>query len=139
MEAALLACDGPRILLRHLPCAVRQPRTDPAGPPVDPSGYAGGTPPGAASFEAAALSGGTPFAAAQGSPAGPPPVRTRGFRYSFLGSAHEERRRIAAALEACRGNKTRAAEMLGMARNTLRAKLREPPPEPADAPAVPGD
>ena len=49
----------------------------------------------------------------------------RALRYSFLGSAQEEQRRIVAALEACRGNKTRAAEMLGMARNTLRAKLRE--------------
>ncbi len=49
----------------------------------------------------------------------------RPLRYSFLGSAQEEQRRIVAALEACRGNKTRAAEMLGMARNTLRAKLRE--------------
>jgi len=45
-------------------------------------------------------------------------------RYSFYGSADEERRRIEEALRLCRGNKTRAAAALGMARNTLRLKLR---------------
>lgn len=45
-------------------------------------------------------------------------------RYSFYGSEDEERRRIQEALRRFRGNKTRAAAALGMARNTLRTKLR---------------
>lgn len=45
-------------------------------------------------------------------------------RYSFYGSPAEERRRIEEALRRFRGNKTRAAEALGMARNTLRLKIR---------------
>ena len=46
-------------------------------------------------------------------------------RYSFFGSAEEERARIVAALRAHQGNKTRAARALGMARNTLRARLEQ--------------
>ncbi|MFW6202217.1 MAG: sigma-54 interaction domain-containing protein [Gemmatimonadota bacterium] len=45
-------------------------------------------------------------------------------RYSFYGSPDDERRHIEAALRAHRGNKTRAARALGMARNTLRDKIR---------------
>ncbi len=45
-------------------------------------------------------------------------------RYSFSGSPAEERRRIEEALRRFRGNKTRAAAQLGMARNTLRNKLK---------------
>jgi len=45
-------------------------------------------------------------------------------RYSFYGSPAEERRRIEETLRHCQGNKTRAAAALGMARNTLRLKLR---------------
>jgi DNA-binding NtrC family response regulator len=48
-----------------------------------------------------------------------------GRRYSFYGSPAEERRRIEEALRRWRGNKTHAARELGMARNTLRAKVRE--------------
>jgi two-component system response regulator HydG len=47
-----------------------------------------------------------------------------GSRYAFYGGPAEERRRIEEAMRLCAGNKTRAAAMLGMARNTLRAKLR---------------
>ncbi|HEX9107532.1 MAG TPA: sigma-54 dependent transcriptional regulator, partial [Longimicrobiales bacterium] len=122
VEAALLACDGPRILLRHLPPGVRDGAA--SGAPLA-WGVAGagsivaGSPPDAAgaAYEGRVdtRNGGDPAAL----------TRARGVRYSFFGNPHEERRRIAAALEACRGNKTRAAEMLGMARNTLRAKLRE--------------
>lgn len=45
-------------------------------------------------------------------------------RYAFYGSRAEERRRIEEALRRCRGNRTRAARALGMARNTLRHKIR---------------
>lgn len=45
-------------------------------------------------------------------------------RYSFIGSSEEELEHIRAALTTCRGNKTRAAALLGMSRNTLLNKLR---------------
>ena len=66
-----------------------------------------------------------------------PPSRPR--RYSFYGSAESERRRILDALRRCHGNKTRAAAFLGMARNTLHAKIRalgldHPHPTPHETP-----
>lgn len=48
-----------------------------------------------------------------------------GGRYSFFGSDEEEREKIREVLVRCRGNRTRAARELGMARNTLRDKLRK--------------
>jgi two-component system response regulator HupR/HoxA len=45
-------------------------------------------------------------------------------RYAFLGDATEERRLIEDTLVRCKGNKSRAARELGMARNTLRSRLR---------------
>jgi DNA-binding NtrC family response regulator len=56
----------------------------------------------------------------QGSAAQPPPSR-----YSFYGSPAEERRRIVDALRMQAGNLTRAARALGMARNTLRTRMRQ--------------
>jgi DNA-binding NtrC family response regulator len=44
-------------------------------------------------------------------------------RYSFLGTDAEEREAISLALARTRGNRTRAARELGMARNTLRNKM----------------
>ena len=52
-----------------------------------------------------------------------PPVPTR-VRYSFGGSPAEEILYIRDAIARCHGNKTRAAETLGMSRNTLLNKLR---------------
>lgn len=48
---------------------------------------------------------------------------TVGSRYSFYGTESEERARIEAALRTCRGNLTRTARSLGMARNTLRSRI----------------
>jgi DNA-binding NtrC family response regulator len=46
-----------------------------------------------------------------------------GARYSFFGDRSAERQTILAALRRYHGNKTRAARALGMARNTLRARI----------------
>ncbi|MFH1765685.1 MAG: helix-turn-helix domain-containing protein [Gemmatimonadota bacterium] len=46
-------------------------------------------------------------------------------RYTFRGNEDEEREEIRSALTRVRGNKSRAARELGMARNTLRQKIRK--------------
>ena len=88
VEAAVLACNGPRIATRHLPFLLLD------GEPTAPADS-------------------------------PPPERPR--RYSFYGSPADELKRIDDVLRRCHGNRTRAAALLGMSRNTLRAKLRETP------------
>ncbi|HEX7091219.1 MAG TPA: sigma-54 dependent transcriptional regulator [Longimicrobiales bacterium] len=114
VEAAVLACDAASIGVAHLPTTLTSPP-----PPLDHASAIHehlapypALPPGAAGTGAPALDG----------------VRAHRIlprvRYSFYGSADEERRRIEEALRLCRGNKTRAAAALGMARNTLRLKLR---------------
>jgi DNA-binding NtrC family response regulator len=55
-------------------------------------------------------------------------------RYSFFGDSVHERQHILDALRSCHGNKTRAARMLGMARNTLRSRMAELRIQPAPAP-----
>jgi two-component system response regulator HydG len=88
IEAAVLACEDPRIRVQHLPHAILAPDTGTADPDT-------------------AL-------------AAPPPPG----RYSFYGAPEAERRHIQETLRRFHGNKTRAAAALGMARNTLRLKLR---------------
>jgi DNA-binding NtrC family response regulator len=97
IEAAVLACDGAAIAVRHLPAALLDGATSvPPHQPPDPA------------------------------PARTTPMtETTRFRYTRYGSEQEERRRIEAALRRWRGNKTRAAAELGMARNTLREKIRQ--------------
>jgi formate hydrogenlyase transcriptional activator len=56
-----------------------------------------------------------------GPAAAPDPVACR---YSSFGSEDDERDRIRAALDGCNGNRTRAARLLGMSRNTLRDRIR---------------
>jgi two-component system response regulator PilR (NtrC family) len=94
IEAAVLTCEGRWISVEHLPHSIAYAPT-----PSAPSG-----------------SGSHAAEPAEG--------RAAGERYSFYGSAAQERMRIEAALRRWRGNKTRAAAELGMARNTLRARLR---------------
>ena len=53
------------------------------------------------------------------------PERGRTGRYRFDGPSHEEAALIRRALAAEGGNRTKAAESLGMSRTTLRKKLRE--------------
>jgi len=52
-----------------------------------------------------------------------PPLIAETRRYSHFGSHVEERAKIEAALRACNGNRTHAARMLGMSRNTLLGRI----------------
>jgi len=45
-------------------------------------------------------------------------------RYAFMGEPEEEKEHIWETLTRCKGNKSRTARELGMARNTLRARLQ---------------
>jgi two-component system, NtrC family, response regulator HydG len=96
IEAAVLACDGGRVMPAHLPAFSD---TSTAPPLLTPPSDAGNG------------------------------------RYTFTGDADAERRLILDTLHECGGNKTRAARRLGMARNTLLAKLRACSPIDADPPA----
>ncbi len=98
IEAAVLACDGRRIGTHHLP-----------------------QPPLAAASPATA---GGPGAGTGAWPAGEAGTGHTRSRYAHYGDPLDERRRIRDALRRWHGNKTRAARELGMARNTLRARLR---------------
>src|SRR5690606_9162908 len=108
IEAAVLVCDSAAIGVAHLPAAIT---STPAPLPHAPLAH---EPPATYAFV----------------PPGPDGNERRPLlplphgRYSFYGSEDDERRRIEEALRFYRGNKTRAAAALGMARNTLRLKLR---------------
>jgi len=94
IEAAVLGCDGPRIGAHHLPPALMSAHPAATGGPDRASQHRQGD------------------------------ADQQRTRYSHYGSPAEERERIEAAMKRCRGNKTLAARELGMARNTLREKLR---------------
>ena len=65
--------------------------------------------------------GGPDSTTAAGGPVGAP----KGRRYAYPGSGVEEREMIRSTLARCQGNRSRAARELGMARNTLKSKLRK--------------
>jgi DNA-binding NtrC family response regulator len=108
VEAAVLACDGTRIRPADLPDFLRS-----TGQGVRTRAWQDGRGSHRGASQDTDTGGASPAA-------GPFPDRTR---YSHYGSEAEERKRIVEALRRWRGNKTRAARDLGMARNTLRGKL----------------
>ena len=120
VEAAVLACDSTIIGVAHLPTTVTSP--PPLGNAPAIHEHLAHYPHHLGPYPAP-----SPDGAGTGLPdldAGRAQRMLPRVRYSFYGSADEERRRIEEALRLFRGNKTRAAAALGMARNTLRLKLR---------------
>ncbi len=119
VEAAVLSCDRPQIRVLDLPEVVRGERPVIADDPDAPA-------PGPTARDAG---GRAPLAWP---------------RYAYNGPPAQERARILDALDRCRGNRTRAAALLGMSRGTLRAKLRThglDPSSPGSAksdPSTPG-
>ena len=103
VERAVLLCgDGP-ILPNHLPLEKMR---------VTFSTQAGAPPPLASTRETKAA-------------AEPPPRKPKVLRRGKRLPVAEERAEIEAALEACGGNQTRAAKMLGIARRTLINRINE--------------
>lgn len=142
IEAAVVACEREAVRVQDLPRAVRDALTSPPTPVVA-AGADGGS-------YAPSYGGDGRRPSPDGTTVGPrdqdsPTVRAAdrserwrhsGRRYSFFGPPEEERRLIMDALIRCRGNKTRAARLLGMARNTLRQKIREHDIPPGAAPGT---
>jgi two-component system response regulator AtoC len=106
VERAVLLSSGPVIGTEHLPMEKlsRSPAPTPAG----------GTP-AASMMEAFRIAGATPRQVEAGRIDVPSPARA--------GRGAEERERIIAALNACAGNQSRAAKMLGIPRRTFLTKL----------------
>jgi DNA-binding NtrC family response regulator len=112
MERAVVLCGGSIIRPEHLHFELPLPQGAPLGsfaPPPSPS-FA---PPPVPQFPGAQ----TPYG---GVPAAAPPSSARGLRTDVEAF---ERDRIVAALEACHGNQTQAAKMLGISRRTLVSRL----------------
>jgi transcriptional regulator with PAS, ATPase and Fis domain len=112
MERAVVLCGGGIIRPEHLHFELPLPQGAPLGsfaPPPSPS-FA---PPPVPQFPGAQ----TPYG---GVPAAAPPSSARGLRTDVEAF---ERDRIVAALEACHGNQTQAAKMLGISRRTLVSRL----------------
>jgi two-component system, NtrC family, response regulator AtoC len=112
LERAVLLCPGDVIELTHLPLD-KMGRTLPTrwSTPPDP-------------FHPAPLPTGFGAAGASRLPSTPPPSM-RPSRVPPPGSyaAMEERERIIRALDACAGNQTKAAQLLGIARRTLISRI----------------
>jgi DNA-binding NtrC family response regulator len=131
LERAVLLADGPVLLPAHLPAEVRAPAPDigpMVGPPMTPShglphyglpsyGMAAG---GLAGYGLPAQSTSPPGAAFGGAQ-----VPGSGSGEALLPLGELERRHIAHALALTGGHLARAAELLGIHRNTLRRKLQE--------------
>lgn len=132
VEAAVLACDHPRIRIQHLPATILAPPADNGG---NGNGNGNGSHGGHAvaahevatrayphAAPPATIRAGSHIAAPANSllAGSPAPIG----RYSFYGDPDDERHHIRETLRRYHGNKTRAAAALGMARNTLRLKLR---------------
>jgi two-component system response regulator AtoC len=110
IEAAILACDQPRIRIQHLPHTILAPTAITTATTAAHTIAAMAMTPQPAGAQSAATNSTSTLP-----PAG---------RYSFYGDPDDERRHIQDALRRYHGNKTRAAAALGMARNTLRLKIR---------------
>jgi DNA-binding NtrC family response regulator len=128
LERAVLLAEGPVLLPAHLPTEVRAPAQSAAGAIQTPShglphyglqsyGLASGGLPG----------DGLPTPASTMSAAShsPPPAPGAGPTEPLLPLGELERRHIAHALALTGGHLARAAELLGIHRNTLRRKLQE--------------
>jgi two-component system response regulator AtoC len=96
LESAAIRADGGRIEAQHLPSEIRERSGKASSGPRTEGGRGGGR----------------------------PSARAPG-RYAGALSPDEERAKILAALDETRGNRSQAAELLGMGRTTLWRKMRE--------------
>jgi DNA-binding NtrC family response regulator len=136
LERAVLLADGPVLLPAHLPAEVRAPAHGFVGTPgaLGTIGAFGALPTpshGMPSYAVAGYAASSYAVPSHGLPSQSPAVSER-----LLPLGELERRHIAHALALTGGHLARAAELLGIHRNTLRRKLQEYE-EVASAPAVP--
>jgi Nif-specific regulatory protein len=106
VESAVVIMDGDELLAEHLPLPERAAGQSEAPPPMD----------GSASMAPAPLDHST-------TPS--PPERARPARSRVRTLAEVEREHILAVLEHAQQNRSVAAKLLGIGRNTLARKLKE--------------